>query len=200
VDDHCVCVCRQNRFTFTFLTLPARAAKFPSWVPRLGTATTSVQLANHISKTQIDKLGDRLRKGDITEADLRLLDAYRRSFSEAYEFVVGAIRNKLALEPTGRPAKSTTSIAEKLERESIRLTQVQDIAGCRLIVPGLLQQNSVVSSLSALFDNVSVVDRRQSQPWLSSCSRDCKLPGKSGGDSGANFVTTRLGRAIRKDV
>jgi hypothetical protein len=42
-----------------------------------------------LSKTQIDKLGERLRKGNVTEDDLRLLDEYRLSFSEAYEFVVG---------------------------------------------------------------------------------------------------------------
>jgi len=115
---------------------------------------------DNTSKTQIDKLGDRLRAGNITEADLRLLDEYRRSFNEAYEFVVRAIRTQLGLEATGRPAKSTTSVAEKLQRESIRLTQVQDIAGCRLIVPGILEQDRAVSSLTELFENASVADRR----------------------------------------
>src|SRR5205814_6139582 len=88
-------------------------------------------------------------------------DDYRRSFSEAYEFVVGAIRIKLAVEPTGRPAKSTTSISEKLLRESIRLTQVQDIAGCRLIVPEMADQDRLVASLKTLFESASVVDRRE---------------------------------------
>lgn len=118
-------------------------------------------MVSEVSKTQIDRLGDRLKKGNITEADLRLLDQYRLSFSEAYEFVVGAIRTKLALELTGRPAKSTTSISEKLLRESIRLTQVQDIAGCRLVVLGITDQELVVDSLSELFDNVTIVDRRE---------------------------------------
>lgn len=113
------------------------------------------------SKSQITKLGERLKKGDISEADLRLLDAYRRSFSESYEFVVGAVRNELALEPTGRPAKSTTSISEKLRRESIRLPQIQDIAGCRLIVSDIAEQEKVVGSLSQLFEDTIIVDRRQ---------------------------------------
>jgi len=77
-----------------------------------------------LSKNQIDRLGDRLRKGDISEDDLRLLDSYRRSFTDAYEEVVGKIIYELGLEPTGRPAKSTTSIYEKLRRESIRLSQM----------------------------------------------------------------------------
>jgi hypothetical protein len=40
-----------------------------------------------VTKTQIDRLGDRLRKGNVAKADLRLLDLYRRSFAEAYEAV-----------------------------------------------------------------------------------------------------------------
>jgi len=118
-------------------------------------------MTKELTKTQIDKLGDRLRKGNIEEADLRLLDLYRRSFNDAYEIVVGSIRKELALEPTGRPAKSTTSISDKLRRESIRLTQIQDIAGCRLIVSDIANQESVVQSLNGLFEHTTIVDRRQ---------------------------------------
>ncbi|HKV34943.1 MAG TPA: RelA/SpoT domain-containing protein [Pyrinomonadaceae bacterium] len=114
-----------------------------------------------ISKTKIDRLGDRLRKGNIVDDDLRLLDEYRRSFTEAYEFVVGSIRQQLALEPTGRPAKSTTSISEKLRRESIRLTQIQDIAGCRLVVPEIADQESVKASIVEIFSGCIVIDRRE---------------------------------------
>lgn len=114
-----------------------------------------------VSKTQVDRLGDRLRRGNISDSDLQLLDEYRRSFSAAYEAIVGAIRRELHLEPTGRPAKSTTSIAEKLRRESIRLTQIQDIAGCRLIVAEFADQERVVASLTKLFNNSYIIDRRQ---------------------------------------
>jgi len=103
------------------------------------------------SNAQIDRLGDRLRTGDFGDEDLRALDEYRLSFSDAYEFVIGSIRQTLALEPTGRPAKSTKSIIEKLIRESIRLSQVQDIAGCRVVVSGLAEQNRAVVDLIALF-------------------------------------------------
>lgn len=67
----------------------------------------------------------------------------------------------MELEPTGRPAKSTTSISDKLRRESIRLTQIQDIAGCRLIVTDIADQERVVQSLKNLFENATLVDRRQ---------------------------------------
>ena len=117
--------------------------------------------SDELSKTQVDRLGDRLRKGDISEADLRLLDSYRRSFAEAYECVVRRIRDQLKLEPTGRPAKSTTSIVDKLQRESVRLSQMQDIAGCRLTVADITVQDNVITQLKTLFDKVTIVDRRE---------------------------------------
>jgi putative GTP pyrophosphokinase len=114
-------------------------------------------MAGEMSRTQID----RLRKGNITEADLRLLDEYRRRFTPAYEVVIGRIRKELGLEPTGRPAKSMTSISDKLRRESIRLTQIQDIAGCRLIVTDIAEQDRVVQSLISLFEKATIADRCQ---------------------------------------
>jgi len=117
-------------------------------------------LTGNISKTQIDRLGDRIRGGSLTDPDLRLLDDYRRSFGDAYETVVRIIRDQLRLEPTGRPAKSTSSIIEKLHRESIRLSQIQDIAGCRVIVTDIVEQEKVVGSLCRAFPKVSIVDRR----------------------------------------
>ena len=115
----------------------------------------------HFSKTQVDRLGDRLREGSPTDSDLRLLDDYRRSFGEAYDLVIRTIREQLKLEPTGRPAKSTTSLIEKLQRESIRLSQVQDVAGCRVVVADVVEQERVVASLHELFPEASIMDRRE---------------------------------------
>jgi ppGpp synthetase/RelA/SpoT-type nucleotidyltranferase len=114
-----------------------------------------------LSKTQVDQLGDRLRKGKIAEGDFRELDAYRRSFAESYEEILAIVRNATGLEPTGRPAKSTTSIIEKLRRETIRLSQMQDIAGCRLVVPNVLVQNQVVERLKSALPKAVAVDRRK---------------------------------------
>jgi len=50
---------------------------------------------------------------------------------------------------------------EKLHRESIRLTQIQDIAGCRLIVPDVVTQVTVVQSFKNLFERTTIIDRRQ---------------------------------------
>ena len=101
-----------------------------------------------LTKSQVDRLGDRLRKGDISEEDQQLLDSYRRSFSDAYGIVFRRIRIQLSLEPSGRPQKTATSIREKLRRQSVRLSQIQDIAGCRIVVPDLLAQDETVERLN----------------------------------------------------
>jgi ppGpp synthetase/RelA/SpoT-type nucleotidyltranferase len=118
-------------------------------------------LGSQLSKSQIDRLGERLRRGSPAEADLRTLDAYRRAFSETYERVIEVIRDKVGLKPTGRPAKSTKSIIDKLRRESLRLSQMQDIAGCRVIVSDIRSQNEVAASLRTAFDRTSLIDRRE---------------------------------------
>ena len=86
---------------------------------------------------------------------------YRRSFAESYEDVVGRIRDQLGLEPSGRPTKSTASVIEKLRREKTKLSRMQDIAGCRVIVKDLLTQDEVVEKLKSAFDKLKPVDRRE---------------------------------------
>ena len=113
-----------------------------------------------LSRSQLDRLGQRLRVEEITAKDLRSLDEYRRSFLEPYANTAEIIRNELKLEPTGRPAKSTTSIRDKLRRESIRLSQIQDIAGCRIIVPDIIIQDETVRALVDKLGDVKIFDRR----------------------------------------
>lgn len=113
-----------------------------------------------ISKTQVDRLGERLKAGNYDDADLTLLDEYRRSFSYAYEMLVKKIQNRIPVEPTGRSGKSTKSIVEKLNRESIRLSQMQDIAGCRIVVLGIPTQNLIIRLFNEEFPEAHVDDRR----------------------------------------
>ncbi len=44
------------------------------------------------SKAQIDRLGEQLRRETYGEAELRLLDEYRRGFGDAYDAVVETIQ------------------------------------------------------------------------------------------------------------
>jgi hypothetical protein len=47
-----------------------------------------------------------------------------------------------------------------LKRESIRLSQLQDIAGCRVVVPSAVRQEQVLSRLTNRFPGSRIVDRR----------------------------------------
>ncbi len=114
----------------------------------------------HVSKSQIDRLGERLRCETISDDDLREMDRYRRSFNEAYDIVISAIQAKLTLLPTGRK-KTNSSIIAKLKRlPTIGLTQMQDIVGCRMIVSNVLEQDDIVEKLCAIFPQSQVKDRR----------------------------------------
>ena len=80
-------------------------------------------MGTELSKSQINRLGERLRKGKPLASDLEILDAYRRSFAGAHQVVVYTLRS-FGLEPSGR-IKTTISIVEKLKRESIRLSRLR---------------------------------------------------------------------------
>jgi hypothetical protein len=117
-------------------------------------------LSDELSKSQVDQLGERLRGGALSDEDLVLLDRFRRSYSGGYEAVIATVRTHLGYKPTGRPAKSTGSIVEKLRRETMRLSQMQDIAGCRFIVPTAVEQEEAIAKLTAALGEASVDDRR----------------------------------------
>ncbi|HNT98517.1 MAG TPA: hypothetical protein PKK31_09655 [Elusimicrobiales bacterium] len=114
----------------------------------------------NFSNTQVDKLGENLRKG-VTVDILRKTDAYTRSFDNVYSKITEQISSRLKLNYTGRPVKSTKSLIEKLNRETSRLSQIQDISGYRIVVEDVFMQNDVVSKLEEIFDLVDVVDRRE---------------------------------------
>jgi len=114
-----------------------------------------------LSRKQVDQLGDRLRRGSVSENDLRLLDAYRESFAEAYEEAVATIRTATGLDAAGR-WKTNFSIIGKLLREStMRLTRMQDVTGCRVVVANILEQDSVVERLIRAFPASKTYDRRE---------------------------------------
>jgi ppGpp synthetase/RelA/SpoT-type nucleotidyltranferase len=113
-----------------------------------------------LSKSQIYELGERLRAGSDKEADLRLLDAYRRSFSLAFERVLQVLR-KHGLAPLERRAKTNLSIVAKLRRIGMmRLSRMQDIAGCRVLVEDRLAQDRMVGILCDELPSAKCKDRR----------------------------------------
>ena len=112
------------------------------------------------SKTQVHKLGERLVAKEPTRKDLELLDQYRLSFGSAYEEVKRALVDELGLPLSGRPQKTTESIVAKIQRERTSLPRMQDIAGCRIVLPTCVDQDSAIQQIRQRFPGSRVTDRR----------------------------------------
>jgi putative GTP pyrophosphokinase len=77
--------------------------------------------------------------------------------------VVEAVQSATGGDPTGRPGKSTPAIVDKLQRSTMRLSQMQDIAGCRLVVSDVPAQKRALEQLLTnlgRLGTVTLVDRR----------------------------------------
>ncbi|MBF0316433.1 MAG: hypothetical protein HQK50_19145 [Oligoflexia bacterium] len=99
----------------------------------------------------------------ISSDHLEQLTSYRSTFKDSLKFVIDKIR-ELGLSIASGRIKTNVSIITKLIREkSIRLSQIQDIVGCRIVVDTIATQNSVVDLLKNNFD-VSVIDDRRAMP------------------------------------
>jgi putative GTP pyrophosphokinase len=107
-----------------------------------------------VTRTQLDKLADRLRAADFSTTNLVALAKYRNEFISSTNAVAGTIDSMVRgfkADISQRPAKSTTSIVAKLNRESSRLSQIQDIGGVRVVVSKVSVQNKVVRLLKKAY-------------------------------------------------
>ena len=112
-----------------------------------------------LTNSQLNKIGERIRKNSESEDDLRLLDQFRSSFEGAYQEIFNHL-DDLGLKPGGRQGKTTESIRAKLLREKTRLSKMQDIAGCRVEVDHMLDQDLLVDKLKSHWPNSILYDRR----------------------------------------
>jgi Region found in RelA / SpoT proteins len=86
-----------------------------------------------LSRTQVDRLGDRLRKEAVpSDDDLRLLSEFREDRRAVMDAVGSALTEIVGSVPARR-LKTINSIVDKLRREKSRLSTVQDIAGLRIV-------------------------------------------------------------------
>ena len=107
-----------------------------------------------MTKGEIDRLGSALREGKRDEATLRVLDSLYESYEPAgqgvYTKLVREIRDfGFEIEPTiaQRQTKSLASIVAKLSRQRTRLSSIQDIIGCRIIVANRIEQDDLLTAL-----------------------------------------------------
>lgn len=117
-----------------------------------------------ISKTALDRLGVRLAAGDsVSEEDLAAL----AQVIDAYQDVLNGVKHQLSelgFSATTR-MKTTGTLVDKLRRETARLSQVQDLAGARIVVPDRAAQDKATSKLRATFESAGcpcrIIDRRE---------------------------------------
>ncbi len=114
-----------------------------------------------MTKSQINKLGEKLRKTSELDAEtlLRLQEfraLYDKPMSEAQKLL-----REMGFEATSR-LKTTNTIIEKLRRERTRLSEMQDIGGVRVVIAGdLTRQDGIVKRIADAFPNARVIDRRR---------------------------------------
>ncbi len=114
-----------------------------------------------ISGRQIDRLGDRLREG-VTLEDRAFLDTYRESFFETLLLVTLDLGRLGIGKSDGGRLKRPESVIAKLERDSrIRLSRMQDVAGCRLVANDKAEQDEIYVRLQTDFDIYRAYDIRE---------------------------------------
>lgn len=110
-----------------------------------------------LTKSQIDKLGRRLT-ADGSDIDRQTFYDYRAQFGSALEAVKGQLETLFpGTKPVGR-LKTLDSVVAKIQREHTRLSTMQDIAGCRIVIPGVKDQYEAVAKIRAAFPTTRVHD------------------------------------------
>lgn len=119
-----------------------------------------------LSNSRIDALGRKLRaNAALDPEDEELLEEFLLQRDEALQAVVRQLRSiryqGQPLLPSSR-VETLATTREKLQRESTRLSQIQDIAGARIVVDGgLIEQDEVCAAIQSAFPDSRLIDRRE---------------------------------------
>lgn len=108
-----------------------------------------------MSAEDLNALGRRLAAAEPSEADWRAYQAYRESFREPMAEVERAVSGFAsavdAVEIASR-LKNIRSVIPKLARKRTALSEMQDIAGVRIVVPSLVETDEVLGWAHAELD------------------------------------------------
>ena len=98
-----------------------------------------------LTRSQINRAGRRLRKAETPdEADRQIYDEFRATFAEPLGEVVEALRGVAGGAPVTYRLKRFETTVEKLRRLTSDLARLEDIAGCRVVVPTMREQRDIL--------------------------------------------------------
>ena len=101
-------------------------------------------------------------RASATAEDRALLGEYRESFFETLLLVSFDLGRIGIGESDGGRLKRPESVIAKLQRDSrIRLSRMQDIAGCRLVTEDKAEQDAIYARLQSDFDVYRAYDIRE---------------------------------------
>lgn len=120
-----------------------------------------------LSNKQIAKTGEKFRDSIFNQSDLNFLEDYRNSFNELLLNCSNSLANKIkeSLKKfvlVGR-LKRIYSIIRKLQRKNnygMDLNRMSDVAGVRIIVEKILDQNIVLDIINKNFEVEKIYDYR----------------------------------------
>lgn len=114
-----------------------------------------------MTKSQINKLGEKLRKAiELDTETLLELQQFRASYDDPMLKAQTLLR-EIGFESTSR-LKTTNTIIEKLRRERTRLAEMQDIGGLRTVAEvDLTNQDKIVKRIVEAFPITRLIDRRR---------------------------------------
>lgn len=113
------------------------------------------------SATEIDRLGDALREDGEPSVEQRLkYDEYREEFAEALAEVQRDLQRLAGVAAVGR-LKTFETVTAKMRRQTIRLSQVADIAGCRVVVATLAEQEHLLRQIRDAWSDCRIRDYRE---------------------------------------
>lgn len=108
-----------------------------------------------VSRSQVRRAGERLRRDETpSDADRRIYADYRDTFEEPLHEVGETIRRFVADAPLQSRLKRFETVVEKLRRGTSDLSRLEDIAGCRVILPTMVEQHQTRSRIRESWDVV----------------------------------------------
>jgi ppGpp synthetase/RelA/SpoT-type nucleotidyltranferase len=136
---------------------------YPGW-GEAGVQAVGSRWMAELSRSQIDKLGRRLRRAgpnNLSDEDRDLLEVLLASYAPVLSAVHEQLTKAVGLPVTPR-LKTTGTLVEKLQRNpNMALSRMQDIAGARLVAEmNWTEQDQLVARIAELFPGAQVTDRR----------------------------------------